>query len=311
MRTQTKSSLHGVFAALVTPIDESGRVDLDTFDQVVNFVIDRGVDGIVLGGGTAEYPHFTVEDRVSLIHRGIATANGRSRVLASVGTSSIHSTLRLANEAAAAGADALLITMPYFFRYAQEDLAAFTTEVCASVSIPCLLYNLPGFTNPIEVETAVELLSSIPNLVGMKDSSGNVNAFTPLAEAAAEQGFRLFVGEDSVILPALRAGWDGVISGIASFAPEIVTAIYRSYQENDLAKAEALQKSLAEVIEYIVQLPIPCAVRTLLKARGIDNGPLHIPLSSHRQAQIQRMLSWFEGWAAAQPLTEQSLAHKS
>ncbi|MCZ2155488.1 MAG: dihydrodipicolinate synthase family protein [Bryobacterales bacterium] len=306
-----KSPLEGVFAALVTPIDADGHIDLDAFDQVVNFVIQRNVNGIVLGGGTAEYPHFSVEERLALIRRAIAVANGRSQVLASVGTSSIHSTLRLANEAAAAGADALLITMPYFFRYAQEDLGAFVQEVCASASVPCLLYNLPGFTNPIEVETAVDLMSSIPNLVGMKDSSGNVGAFDRLASAAAENGFRLFVGEDSVILPALQAGWDGAISGIACFAPEIVAAIYHSFRKGDLARAESLQKSLAEVIGQIVQLPIPWAVRTFLKARGIENGPLHIPLSSHRQTQIREMLSWFEDWAEAQQLSEKAVAHNS
>ncbi|MCC6265690.1 MAG: dihydrodipicolinate synthase family protein [Bryobacterales bacterium] len=313
MRTQTKSSLNGVFAALITPIGEDGRVDFETFDQVANFVLDRKVNGIVLGGGTAEYPHFTVEERAALIRRAVALTAGRGQVLASIGASSIYPTLRLANEAVAAGADALLITMPYFFRYAQEDLAAFTAEVCASVPVPCLLYNLPGFTNPIEVQTAIDLLSSIPNLVGMKDSSGNVAAFGPLAAAAAQNGFRLFVGEDSVILPALRAGWDGIISGIASFAPEIITAIYHSHQEGDQARAEALQSSLAEVIARIVQLPIPWAVRTLLAARGIGNGPLHIPLSKHRQDQIGQMLSWFEDWKKAQPFTEVSLTgnHKT
>ncbi|MGD0579288.1 MAG: dihydrodipicolinate synthase family protein, partial [Bryobacteraceae bacterium] len=134
----------GVLAALVTPIDDFGRVDLATFDRVIDFVVERGVDGVLIGGGTAEYPDFEVEDRARLAAHAVRRMAGRGCVVTCVGTSSIHSTLRLACSAADSGSDALLVPMPHFFRYEQQDLAAFCECVCGCVSTPCLLYNLPS-----------------------------------------------------------------------------------------------------------------------------------------------------------------------
>ncbi len=121
----------GVFAALATPIDDLGRVDLATFERVIDFTLDRGVDGIVLGGGTAEYPHFSIEDRARLADLAVRRASGRGAVITCVGTSSIHSTLRLARCTQDSGSDLLLVPMPFFFRYEQQDLAAFVDQVSA------------------------------------------------------------------------------------------------------------------------------------------------------------------------------------
>ena len=110
---------------------------------MIEFVLERGVDGIVVGGGTAEYPHLPIDDRAELASRAVQRANGRGKVLVSVGTSSIHSTLRLARHAESAGCDALLIPMPYFFRYEQEDLAAFCGGSAeASPSLACFTISL-------------------------------------------------------------------------------------------------------------------------------------------------------------------------
>jgi 4-hydroxy-tetrahydrodipicolinate synthase len=292
----------GVLAALITPIDDRGRVDLNAFERVIEFVMDRGVDGVVIGGGTAEYPHFALDDRAALAAHAVQRLKGRGKVIASVGTSSIHSTLELARRAADAGSDALLIPMPYFFRYQQQDLAAFCQEVCGSVSTPCFLYNLPSFTNPLDVETAVELLNTVPNLVGMKDSSGQTESLAPLAKARGNGGFSLFVGDDSLLYEALRAGWDGVVSGIACFVPELILAVYRSYRAGKVEEAAAWQAALDAVIDQIVQLPIPWGVRVGLAARGIPNGPMHVPPSPSRRQQMEALQKWLGDWAASKNL---------
>ncbi len=288
----------GVLAALVTPIDQHGRADLNTFERVIEFVMERGVDGVVVGGGTAEYPHLGLDERAALTAQAVRRLNGRGKILASIGTSSIHSTLRLANHAADAGCDALLIPMPYFFCYEQQDLAAFCREVCRSVTIPCFLYNLPSFTNPLEVETAIELLTTVPNLVGLKDSSGVISSLEPLARARTRSNFALFVGDDSLLLEALRAGWDGVVSGIACFAPEMIVSVYRAYRAGDLTAAAERQAKLDALIEQVVSLPIPWGVRLGLAKRGIDNGPLHLPLSPGRVRQVEAFHAWLDRWLA-------------
>jgi 4-hydroxy-tetrahydrodipicolinate synthase len=287
----------GVLAALATPVDDAGRIDLTTFDRVIDFAVDRGVDGVVIGGGTAEYPAFELDDRARLAAQAVRRIQGRGSVVTCVGTASIHSTLRLARMAADSGSDALLIPMPHFFRYEQQDLAAFCEEVCRSVSTPCLLYNLPSFTNGVNVETAIHLLESIPNLMGMKDSSGVKANLAPLAQARKRRGFSLFVGDDSILLDAFQAGWDGVVSGIACFVPELITAVYRAHRSGNEPQAAAYQAVLDEVIEHVVQLPIPWGVRVGLAARGIPNGPMHVPPTAERRAEIAELGIWLRHWA--------------
>jgi 4-hydroxy-tetrahydrodipicolinate synthase len=297
-----KLPLSGVFAALITPIDANGRPDMEAFDRVIDFVFERGVDGVVIGGGTAEYPHFNIADRAALAARAVGRVAGRGMVITCVGTSSIHSTLRLAQSAAGSGSDALLVPMPFFFRYEQDDLASYCETVCASVSVPWLLYNLPSFTNGIEVSTAIRLLNSVPNLIGMKDSSGDTGNLGPLGLAHKKSGFSLFVGDDSLLLGALQAGWDGVVSGIACFVPELIAAVYRSYRDGGEARASDCQATLDLLIEEVVRLPIPWGVRVGLAARGVANGPMHLPPSRARLRQMDELRDWLRNWADARGL---------
>jgi 4-hydroxy-tetrahydrodipicolinate synthase len=297
------SPLPAVFAALCTPIDELGRPDLAAFDRVIDFVMERGVGGVVIGGATAEFPHFGIEDRAMLIRRAVERMAGRGPVIANVGTSSIFSTLELARHAVDAGCAALLLAMPYYFPYTQDDLAAFCETVCAGVTAPFLLYNLPAFTTPIEVPTALRLFETIPNLIGIKDSSGDAANLTPLAEACGERKPMLFAGHDMLVLDALRAGWDGVISGIACFAPELVAAVVRSFRAGAAAQASDHQTTLNGLIrKAVAPLPTPWGVRLGLAARGIATGPLHLPLSPARRQQIDEIRAWLAEWAKQEPL---------
>ena len=297
-----RHQIKGALAALITPIDDLGRPDLDVFDQVIDFVTELGLDGVVIGGATGEYLHFDIEDRLRMSAHAVKRIGGRASVITSVGTSSIHSTLPLAERAAQLGNEALLLPMPYFFRYEQQDLEAFAEKVCGAVDIPFLLYNLPSFTNPIEVGTAIQLLHAVPNLIGMKDSSGQRANLQPLAEARSAGSFSLMVGDDSLLLSAALAGWDGVISGIACFAPELIAAVQRNHCEGNAEEARRLQAMLDEIIEWVVRLPIPWAVRAGLAVRGIANGPMHLPVSAARARVIREFGEWLEGWADAHGL---------
>ena len=140
----------GVFAALATPIDTYGKPDANAFACMIDFAVERGVDGLVIGGGTAEYPHFTVEERSTLIAQAVRRLQGRRIAIASIGTSSIHSTLRLACCAVDCGADVLLVPPPYFFRYEREDLVSFCKERLASFKKPEKIVFLPELPrNPL------------------------------------------------------------------------------------------------------------------------------------------------------------------
>jgi len=290
------ADFHGVYAALLTPWDTNGCVDFAAHDQIVDFLLGAGVDGIVVGGGTGEYPHLDLTVRQDLINRTIRRVDGKVKILASIGTSSIHGTLKLGRCAIDAGSDAILLPMPHFFRYEQDDLKAFCERTCSILKAPCLLYNLPAFTNPLQVETAVELLDAEPHILGMKDSSGDRSSLQRLADARKERNFSLFVGDDGVVFDALAAGWDGVISGIACFVPELVRKLFQDFKAGDLHKARWAQDDLQKLIREILRLPVPWGVRVGLSTRGLPAGEFALPLSERRKRQVAALRSWILTW---------------
>ncbi len=223
-------------------------------------------------------------------------ANGDFAVLAGIGAQTLPQTLRLAGLAADAGCRAVLLPMPYFFRYQQEDLLEYSRVVSGSVKVPCLFYHLPSFTNGLELDNLVRLLESDAGLAGIKDSSGQSRHLSPLLEAKGVREFDLFVGDDSLALDAISAGWDGVISGIACFLPELLVSLVDAHRAGDLALARSRQDDLDRVIEEVVKLPIPWAVRIGLEARGLSSGPLPLPLSPHRRAQVDAYRTWCRQW---------------
>jgi 4-hydroxy-tetrahydrodipicolinate synthase len=295
-------SISGVYAALATPIDATGRPDLDVFDQLINFVLERGVDGVVIGGGTGEYPHFDLDQRETLAKRAVEQVAGRALVITCVGASSIFAALKLARSAADSGSDFLLLPAPHFFRYSQDDLATYIRAVCSAVPSPFLLYNLPAFAGPIKAQTAIRLIRTIPNLVGIKDSSGERRNIELLAKVSEEPGCSVFVGDDSLLLDALQAGWSGAVSGIGCFVPELIVAVYRAHQAGETERASALQAMLNDLIHEVVKLPIPWSVRVGLEARGISCGPMHLPPSRLRLRQMDHLRAWLESWAAERNL---------
>jgi len=288
--------IHGAFAALATPVDSNGQPNDVAFERLIDFLIDRGVDGLVIGGATGEYVHFEAQERIRLAQLAIKRGGGRVKMMTCVGTSSIHSTLQLARAGQDAGNTALLLPMPGFFRYNQDDLKAFVETVCEAVDMPFLLYNLPSFTNPLDAQTALDLMRSVENVIGMKDSSGEREHLKFLADGRTRDEYSILVGDDSLLLSAAEAGWDGVISGIACFAPELIGATFRSYRDGDFDKAAEYQGMLDEIIEWVGQLPIPWAVRAGLAVRGIDPGPMHLPPSPVRAKVIADFSEWFRQW---------------
>jgi 4-hydroxy-tetrahydrodipicolinate synthase len=263
------------------------------------------VEGLVVGGGTAEYPHFDLEDRKRLIAAAARRASGKVLLLAGIGASTIFATLELGRAARDLGCNGLLLPMPHFFHYEQQDLKAFCSTVSRELRTPLILYNLPAFTNPLDSETAIQLLHEEEHIVGVKDSSGDRQNLWRLAQARGDNAFSLIVGDDALALDALEAGWDGIISGIACFVPELVLSQFRNFQGGDVGAARHFQALLDQLIEEVIKLPIPWGIRLGLEIRGIPNGPLPLPLSALRKQQIADYRDWLAHWLPAQQITLQ------
>jgi 4-hydroxy-tetrahydrodipicolinate synthase len=288
--------LSGVFAAAVTPnrkgtleADYSGLLDL------LDFLAAGGVSGICLMGSTGEFANYSFQDRQRAIYLGAK----RSRVplIAGVGHSSLAGALQLADDAIAAGADALLLMPPYFFPYAQAEIEAFYRTFAREAGgvIPVMLYNIPQFTSGIGIETARRLLES-GLFAGIKDSSGDWAYFEQLLEWKRDHPFVLFAGNDRIAARALAAGADGVLSGCACAIPELVVALCRSIAAGDAVRERRLNASLYEFIERIERFPVPVGIKRAVAVRGQKSGDPAIELAAETSQELDDFAAWFSGW---------------
>jgi 4-hydroxy-tetrahydrodipicolinate synthase len=295
----------GLFAAVATPIQADGRIDFRTLDRLVDFLVEAGVSGICLAGATGEYPHFETADRKAVIRRAAGRLPRDRALLVGIGAPSMRLAVELGETALEAGSRALLLPMPMFFRYEQDDLAAYSAHVSGALRAPCLLYNLPDFTNGLAPETVLNLLRREEFIAGIKDSSGSVENLDGFAEARDRQPWTLLVGDDRVLCRGLEAGWDGGISGVAGFCPELLVAIYRTFVEGRREETARLQALLDELISHLSPFPTPWGIRIGLGARGIDTGPLPLPVTPARRRQIAAFREWLPEWLVRSGLVEQ------
>jgi 4-hydroxy-tetrahydrodipicolinate synthase len=291
----------GLFAAVATPIHDDGRFDEAGFDRLVDFLVDAGVDGICIGGATGEYPHFETAERKAVIRRAAERLPRDRTLLVGVGSSSMRGTIELGQAAVAAGSRALLLPMPMFFRYEQEDLQAFATHVSRALRTPCLLYDLPDFTNGLSPATVLGLLRDEEFIDGIKDSSGHEENLTTFAGARQDRAWTLLVGDDRLLNAGLQAGWDGGVSGVAGCCPELLVAMVRSFQEGRAGETSRLQALLDELIVRLSVFPTPWGIRVALEARGFPTGPLPLPLTPARRQQILEFQVWLRAWIAHGP----------
>ena len=300
---RNRGAIAGLFAAVATPIHADGRTDLGTFDRLVDLLVDAGVHGICIAGATGEYPHFETADRKALIRRAAERLPRDCALLVGIGAPSMRHAIELGETAANAGSRALLLPMPMFFRYEQQDLQAYCAHVSRAVRAPCLLYDLPDFTNGLAPETVVNLLRNEEFIVGVKDSSGKVENLTAFAQARAGRAWSLLVGDDRVQHAGLQAGWDGGISGVAGFCPELPVAIYQSFVDKQLDEAARLQGLLDELISHIAPFPTPWGIRIGLAARGIpqDRSAARDPYPTKADRRIRRLAA---GMAGAHQIAE-------
>ena len=288
--------LTGLFSAAVTPRTAAGAVDEDAFDRVLDLLLTAGVDGVCLGGATAEFPHATRDERIRLIGRAATRLDGKA-LLVGIGAAAPSDVVPLGRAAFDAGATVVLLSMPVFFRYAQEDLLAFCLDTAANLPGPVLLYDLPTFTTPLATETILQLLGDAPtNVVGIKDSSGQPDRLPQLAHARGSRPWRLLVGDDGLLVDAMAHGWDGCISGTSGAFPELMLATTRAARSGDQGVLSSLQPLLRELFAQAGVFPTPWAIRVALEARGLPTGPLPLALSPGRRAQRDAFMQWVPGW---------------
>jgi 4-hydroxy-tetrahydrodipicolinate synthase len=270
----------GLVVPLVTPLDAGGEsVDEGALAALIEFLIGRRVDSLMVCGTTGEGVLLTDEERQRVAAAAVRAAAGRVPVLVQTGAASTAATLALTRAARDCGADAATVVTPYYFRLPDAALIAHYAAVAESVpEFPIFLYNIPQNTgNALAPAVVAEIARRCPNVAGIKDSSGNL---AQLAEYRSEvpRRFTTLVGSDRLILAALAGGADGAVAGNANAVPEPFVELFDAMAAGDLTRARLAQARVTAVARILGDGGDLSLFKGVLKWRGVSVGPVRRPL---------------------------------
>jgi len=234
-----------------------------------------------------------------------AVKRSRLPLMVNISHSTLTGAIQLGQEAADSGAAALLLMPPYYFRYSQEYIRAFYLRFAEEISrdIPVFLYNIPAFTSPLEPGTAIELLST-GAFAGIKDSSGDLEAFAILRDHKKTHPFTLLAGWDSIYAQVRADGADGMISGVASAVPELMVALDYAVVSGNQGLTRTLHTYVLEFLTWYSRFPAPVAIKEANRLRGIKAGAFAAPLGPEGDRALAEFGAWFGDWLP--PVLQQS-----
>jgi 4-hydroxy-tetrahydrodipicolinate synthase len=267
-----------VIPALVTPFTDDGKqVDEARLRALVRYVLEKGATGVVPCGTTGEFQNLTIEERKSVTKIVVDEAKGKVPVIAGTGCSSTDLTVEMTKFAKEAGADAALIVTPYYHKPAMRGIYEHYRIVAESVDLPIMLYNIPQVTGVLLPWQMVEDLAEIPNIVGVKDSSGELRYILALIEKTRPK-LSIMCGHDEVVLPALAAGCSGMILASANIIPDVWRQLYDSFHRGELEKARDIQLKIQKFCRVIVKSG-SVGPKAALDMIGVKVGPVRLPLT--------------------------------
>ena len=272
----SKVEISGVFAALLTPRNGEGGIDVPALRKLVQFLTKSGISSFAVNGATGEFCLTSPAELRTMLSTVRAAAEGEARILCGVGGAGAAQSIELARVAESEEMEGLLLPMPYFYPYAQEDLDLFCRTVAGATRLPVLIYNLPQFTSGLDKETVRRLVAEVPNIIGIKDSSGSLEILRYLTQQGV-QACRI-VGADGVLAPALREGiCDGVVSGIAGVVPEAILALCARRHQIESEGFASAARRIEEFVEHINVFPFPWGLKWVAEARGILQATFSLP----------------------------------
>lgn len=270
--------IRGIIPAMITPMTEDEDLDEAGLKGLVDGLIARGVHGVFTMGTAGEFWALTMEEKRRVYEWTVAYTDGRVPVYLGTCANSTREAVHLAESAQTAGADCLSVLTPNFVTPSEDEMFMHYEAIAASVDVPILLYDLPSRTgNALSVRLVVRLAEAFDNIVGIKDSSGD---FTQTLEYLRQcpRGFRVIMGRDTLIYPALIHGAAGAIAASANVAPELSVGIYESYMKGDMAEAMDFQQRLAPLRLAFGLGTHPAMLKAGAELAGLPGGPPRRPV---------------------------------
>lgn len=269
--------LQGSLVAIVTPMFEDGRLDLETLKALIEFHITQGSDGIVIVGTTGESPTVNVEEHCLLIKTAVEVSNGRVPIIAGTGANATHEAIELTHKAKSLGADACLLVAPYYNKPTQEGMYQHFMAVANAVDIPQILYNVPGRTGCDLSNDTVIRLAQHPNIVGIKDATGGLERGTDLILRAPKE-FAVLSGDDASAAALMLMGGKGVITVTGNVAPKLMHDMCVAALAGNVVLTRELNAKLFQLHQKLFVEANPIPVKWLLTEMGLIKTGLRLPM---------------------------------
>jgi len=275
-----------IITAMVTPFDGNLEVDYKKAAELAEMLLAEGSDGILVAGTTGESPTLTKEEKLKIIRTVRDVIGKRGALIVGTGTNSTRDSISFTRAAEEAGADAALVVAPYYNKPPQEGILIHFRQVAAATRLPIIVYNIPGRTGMNITPDTLASLAKIENIVAVKESSGNLDQISEIAQKTRSiPGFRIMSGDDSLTLPILSVGGTGVISVATHVAGEMVRAMIDAHESGRVGEATALHLKLFPLFKGLFTTTNPILVKAALKLRGFDAGGLRPPLLPATESQ--------------------------
>lgn len=281
--------IKGVVPPLITPLDAEEKLDTKALRKLIEYVLDGGVHGIFVLGSTGEFYGLTYEDKVKVVEVTMEQVNGRVPVYVGASAITTKECVQLTHMAKQCGADAVTVLTPMFITPTEAELYDHFVTIAAAEELPIILYNNPDRTGVNMSANLIEKLSAVPNIVGAKDTSGDMTLTSEYIRRTRDKGFSIMAGRDTMILATLVYGGTGCVAGTANVVPKIVVEIYDKYLAGDLAGALDAQYRLSLFRNAYSLGSFPVVPKDALNLIGVDVGHPIRPIQHMSEGNKQKI----------------------
>ena len=279
----------GAGVALITPMNEDGSVNYEKLRELLEFHVANKTDAIIICGTTGEASTLSDEEHLECIRFACEVINKRIPVIAGTGSNCTQSAIELSKEAEKSGVDGLLLVTPYYNKATQNGLKAHYKAIAKEVNVPIILYNVPSRTGTrLAPQTVVDLCHEVPNIVGVKDATGDISEVAELMRLA-KGTVDVYSGNDDQIVPVLSLGGKGVISVLSNILPKETHDMVASYLEGDVVKSCEMQLKYFDLVKALFCEVNPIPVKKALNLMGMEVGSLRLPLTEMEDANAKRL----------------------
>ncbi|MBV9270353.1 MAG: 4-hydroxy-tetrahydrodipicolinate synthase [Candidatus Eremiobacteraeota bacterium] len=291
-------SLGTIITAMITPFDDLGELNTAEAGRIASFLVDNGNDGLVVAGSTGEGQTLSDDERNTLFRAVKYAVGNRARLIANAGTNDTRASVNAAREAERAGADAILAVVPYYNKPTQNGMLLHFGAIADATSLPVVIYNIPGRTGENMLpETLLELARRHKNVVGVKESSGDLKQIGMILKGRAD-GFVVWAGDDHLFLPCLAMGADGVVGVASHLCSREYVRMVENYRNGRAEEAAKIHLSLLPLIDTLFSTTNPIAIKWAMKQLGFATGECRLPLDTMPSAVAERLKPLIESYRA-------------